>query len=241
MILRRTGREMMNAKEETTCVLACETLRPELELMMKAAGSELPVSYVESGKHVFPDQLRESIQEGIDGIAPCCDTVLLLFGFCGNAMVGVRTGARRVVLPKVADCIPIFLGSREKRNEYGTRRYFFTEGYLNAEANPAADYARMVERYGEDNAHMVIHEMLKHYESLSVVDTGAFDVAAVEAALTELSSLSGVPVDVLPGNLRLIGMLLSGDWPEDEFFVFGPGTEITLDDSMSFQSVSQVG
>jgi hypothetical protein len=99
----------------------------------------------------------------------------------------------------------------------------------------------MVEQYGEDNARMVVHEMLKHYENLSVVDTGAFDVASVKAALAELSSLSGVPVDVLPGDLRLIGMLLSGDWPEDEFFVFGPGAEISLDDSMCFQSVSQIG
>jgi hypothetical protein len=224
-----------------TCVLACETLRPELEFVMNASGAELPVWYIESGKHVFPDRLRESIQNGIEGIPPEYDTVLLLFGFFGNAMVGIRTGAFRVVLPKAADCIPLFLGSQERRNRYGARRYFFTEGYLNAESNPAADYARLVSRYGEENARMVTREMLKHYENLSIVDTGTFDVASVRDAVTELSGITGVPVEVLPGDLRLISMLLRGDWPPEEFFVFGPGSVITLDDSLSFQAVSQIG
>jgi hypothetical protein len=226
---------------EKKCILACETLKPELELVMKALGADLPVFWVGSGKHVFPDQLRESIQSELDGIPAEYGTVLLLFGFCGNALVGVRTCGRRVVLPKVADCIPIFIGSREKRNEYGARRYFFTEGYLNSEANPGSDYARLVEKYGEENAALITHEMLKHYENLSIVDTGAFDVATVRDAIAKLSESAQVPVDVLPGDLRLIRMLLSGDWPDDEFFVFGPDYEITLDDSMGFQSVSQIG
>jgi hypothetical protein len=228
-------------EKEKICVLACRTLSPELELVMKAAESTLPVYYVDSGKHLCSDRLRESIQEGIDVMPSEYGTVLLLFGFCGNAMVGVKSGARQLVLPKSADCIPIFLGSQEERNRYGTRRYFFTEGYLRAEANPAADYAHLVEKYGEENARKVMREMLNHYENLSVVDTGAFDVASVESAIAGLSAITEIPVDVLPGDLRLIRMLVTGDWPPGEFFVFDPGTEITLGDSLSFQSISQVG
>jgi hypothetical protein len=231
----------MDERSSKTCILACETLKPELEFTMDALGMALPAFWVESGKHVFPDQLRASIQGNLDGIPAEYDTVLLLFGFCGNAMVGVNTGSRRVVLPKVADCIPIFLGSREERNKYGTRRYFFTEGYFNAESNPSTEYGRIAEKYGEENARMITREMLKHYEYLSVVDTGAFDVDAITTTLADLSEMTSVPVDVLPGDLRLIKMLLTGDWPEDEFFVFESGSEITLRDSMSFQSVSQIG
>jgi hypothetical protein len=83
--------------------------------------------------------------------------------------------------------------------------------------------------------------MLKHYEQLSVVDTGAFDVSYVEGGLAELSEITGVPVDVIPGNLRLIRMLITGDWPSEEFFVFKPGAEITLEDSLSIGGISQVG
>jgi hypothetical protein len=230
-------------KEEPwkTCILACETLKAELASVMEASGSRLPVFTVESGKHLLPDRLRESIQDGLDDIPAEYGTVLLLFGFCGNAMVGVKTGKRRVVLPKMADCIPIFLGSREVRNGYGARRYFFTEGYLMAESNPASDYAHLVERYGESRARAIIREMLSHYEYLSIIDTGVFDVAGVEEAVSDLSKATGVPVDVLPGDLRLIRMLIEGDWPDNEFLVIKPGAEITLHDAMSFQSVSQIG
>jgi hypothetical protein len=208
---------------------------------METSGSKLPVFMVESGKHLVPDRLRESIQNGLDDLSAEYGTVLLLFGFCGNAMVGVKTGERRVVLPKTADCIPLFLGSREIRNGYGARRYFFTEGYLRAESNPASDYAHLVERYGESNARAIIREMLSHYEYLSIIDTGVFDVAGVKGSITELSKATDVPVDVLPGNLRLIRMLIEGDWPGDKFLVLEPDSEITLRDAMSFQSVSQIG
>jgi hypothetical protein len=228
-------------KLDNACILACETLRPELELVMTARMMDIPVFYVESGKHVFPDKLRESIQEKLDEIPEDFATVLFVFGFCGNAMVGVRSGAHTLVLPKAADCIPIFIGSQDERNAYGARRYFFTEGYLESESNVAADHSGLVEKYGEENARMITQEMLKHYENISVIDTGAFDTARVASALEELSEITGIPIDILPGNLRIIEMLLSGDWPESEFFVFAPGSEVTLQDAMSFQSISQIG
>jgi hypothetical protein len=156
-------------------------------------------------------------------------------------MVGVKTGDRRAVLPKAADCIPIFLGSKAIRNEYGARRYFFTEGYLQAESNPVSDYAHLTERYGEIRARAIMCEMLQYYEHLSIIDTGVFDVDGLKEIITDLSKATGVPVDILPGDLRLIRMLIEGDWPEDEFLVLEPGSEITLHDAMSFQSVSQIG
>jgi hypothetical protein len=231
----------MKEEQGKLCILACETLTSELESVMKTSGSALPVFMVESGKHLLPDRLRESIQYELDGIPAAYGTVLLLFGFCGNAMVGVKTGEHRAVLPKAADCIPIFLGSRKIRNGYGARRYFFTEGYRRAESHPVSDYARLVERYSESKARAIMCEMLQYYEHLSIIETGVFDVDEVIEAITGLSKATGVPEDVLPGDLRLIRMLIEGDWPDDEFLVLEPGSEITLHDAMAFQSVSQIG
>ncbi|MDR0518448.1 MAG: DUF1638 domain-containing protein [Clostridiales Family XIII bacterium] len=226
---------------KNACVVACETLKPELELVMEAVGSKLPVYWVDSGQHDHTDRLRESICDELAGIPDEYGTVLLVFGFCGNAMVGVEPGARRLVMPKAADCIPLFLGSQKARDGYGTKRYFFTEGYLDAESNSASDYRALVEKYGEEKARMVTREMLKHYEYLTVVDTGAFDVSGVKDGIAELSEVTGVPVDVISGNLRLLRMLVTGDWPREDFFVFEPGSSITLDDSLSIGGLSQVG
>jgi hypothetical protein len=230
----------MDDKFSKQCVLACETLRPEIEMVMKETGAELPVYWIESGQHDFTDRLRESIQDALAEIPAEYGTVLLVFGFCGNAMVGVVPGERRLVMPKAADCIPIFLGSQKVRDSYGARRYFFTEGYLDSESNMASEFKDMVKKYGDDNARMITCEMLKHYESLSVVDTGAFDISYVKEGIAELADITGIPVDVIPGDLRLIHMLITGEWPPEEFFIFEPGTDITLEDSLGIGGISQV-
>ena len=101
-------------------ILACETLKPELELVMKKLNCSYPLVWVDSGKHAWPDKLRIAVQEKLDGeFPPSCKTVLMVFGFCGNAMVGVHSRERTLVLPRAADCIPLYMGSRAEREAHG--------------------------------------------------------------------------------------------------------------------------
>jgi hypothetical protein len=204
---------------------------------MKSIRVDLPVFWISSGKHVFPDRLRESVMETLTHIPDAYDTVLFAFGFCGNAMVGVKSDRHRLVLPKAADCTPLFLGSQEDRNLRGTRTFFFTEGYLCSKSNIATEYGKLSEKYGAENAREAMREMMKHYESLSIIDTGTSDIATMADALQDFSELTGVPVEVIPGNLRLIRMLVEGDWPESDFLIKGIGEEITMADALSFQDV----
>ena len=215
------------------CILSCETLKDELNLVMKNLNCSLPVIWVDSGKHAWPDKLRVSVQEAIDGLSPSYKTALLLFGFCGNAMVGVKAGSRTLVLPKAADCIPLFIGSREKRDAYGTDIYFFTGGYLNSDGSIASDTSRVFTRYGEKRGLWILRKMLGHYRSFAVIDTGAFDIADVQSRIEQFAKPLEIPVETIPGNLRLIAALLSGEWNADEFLVVKPNTEITFEDSLS--------
>jgi hypothetical protein len=199
---------------------------------MDAGADRYPVIWVPSGKHAWPDKLRTCIQETIDALPPSCKTVLLVFGFCGNSMVGIRAGGRTLVLPRAADCIPLFLGSLQKRMEYGTDTYFFTEGYLRSETSFASEYKGLIGRYGEKRGLSVMKKMLAHYRSIAVVDTGAFDVPPVVSALAEFSKLVDIPVSVIPGNLRLIDGLLAGNRNADEFLTAPPGGSISFEDSL---------
>jgi len=218
-------------------ILACETLRNELNLVLKARGCTYPVAWVDSGKHQCPDKLRVCIQEELSKIPETFTTVLLLFGFCGNALVGVKAGSRRLVLPRAADCMPIFLGSQAKREEYGTRTYFFTEGYLHSETSMGSDYKKFFGKYGEKRAVRLMKAMLEHYEKLAIINTGAFNTDAVKSELEEFAHVVELPVSVIPGNLRLIGALLAGNWENSDFVILEPGREFTLEDSLSIGKV----
>ena len=219
--------------EQEVCIIACETLREELSLIMDARNCSYPVVWVDAGKHIWPDKLRSAIQEALNALPPSCTTALALFGFCGNAMVGIRSPSQVLVLPRAADCIPLFLGSRAARKAAGARTYFFTEGYLRSAGNIATEFKEAASRRGKTHALRVVKMMMEHYRNIAVIDTGAFDPARVLDALADLSQTLDIPVSVIPGNLRLINALLAGDWNRDEFLVVPPGETVTLEDSLA--------
>jgi hypothetical protein len=214
-------------------ILACETLKPELAFVMKARSCPYPAAWIPSGKHLWPDKLHVCIQEELDKIPASFDTILLAFGFCGNAMVGVKAGARRLVLPRLSDCISLFLGSEAKRKEYGPNIYFFTEGYLHSETSFTADIARYTRKYGRERAGRLMKAMLEHYKELAVIDTGVSDTARIRGELEEFARIVKLPVSTIPGKLRLFDALLAGNWKRDDFIIIEPGGEFTLDDSLS--------
>jgi hypothetical protein len=232
---RRTARGAPQCGPDNAHIVACRTLAPELELVMGRRGLATPIAFVESGRHAWTDTLRKCIQESVDSV-PAGKTVLLAFGFCGNSMVGVQSRSHTLVLPRVADCIPLFLGSREIRDAYGIYTYFYTKGYLESESNIVADYERVLKKYGERRGLRVVGEMLRRYENFAIIDTGAFDPAEVTAKLAPLAERIHIPVSVAPGNLRIIDALLMGDWEDDEFLVIPEDSEITFEMSLNLGS-----
>jgi hypothetical protein len=216
-----------------TYIVACETLKPELTWVMNARQCEYPIAWVESGKHVWPDKLRGYIQERIDAIPSSYKRILLVFGFCGNSMVGIKARTQTLVLPRVADCIPLFLGSQAVRGSYGVNTYFFTEGYLHSETSFITEFDACLKKYGKKRGTSLIKQMLEHYKTVAVIDTGTYNVPAVAAEVRPFAEALDLSVSIIPGNLRLFDALLAGEWNQDEFLVVPPGDTITLNDSLS--------
>jgi hypothetical protein len=220
-------------REHNTCIVACETLKQELLAVLERRIRDYPVTWIDAGKHTWPAKLHVSVQEAIDDIPPSYETVLLLFGFCGNALVDIEARNHRLVMPRAADCIPLFIGSREERETYGTRTYFFTEGYLNSGGSAVSDASRIYGRYGEEDGLFIMKKMLGHYQDFAVVNTGVFDVDAVKARVEDFAKPLEIPVKLIPGSLRIIDALVAGDWPDDEFLVLESGGKITFEDSLA--------
>ncbi|MCL2877187.1 MAG: DUF1638 domain-containing protein [Acidobacteria bacterium] len=217
--------------EDAACIVACETLRQELNLVMQNRACTLPVYWIDADRHAWPDKLRESIQEALDSL-PGSRVVLLLFGFCGNALVGINAGTHTLVVPRAADCIPLFIGSRKERDSYGNDTYFFTEGHFNSGGGIASDASRVVQRYGEKRGLYILKKMFCHYRNFAVIDTGAFDVSELRTKVERFAAQLEIPVKVIPGSLRLIDALLSCSWPEDDFLIVKPGGSVSFEDSL---------
>ncbi|MGZ9166626.1 MAG: DUF1638 domain-containing protein [Anaerolineales bacterium] len=92
------------------------------------------------------------MQEKIDQASQHADVLLLGYGLCSMAVVGLHATTSHLVIPRVDDCIAIFLGSckaykEQSQQEPGT--YDLTKGWIEAGDTPFQENHRLVEKYGE--------------------------------------------------------------------------------------------
>lgn len=211
-----------------TTILACNTLRREIELAARKTACDHPVIWVESGLHLQPDMLRRRLQEELDLISGV-DRVLLGFGFCGHAVVGLTSGDYELVLPKVDDCITLLLGSQEDRTHclQDGGIYFLTQGWLEGEANICKEYQVTLDRYGRERTDRIYKKMLAHYQFLGLIDTGAYDLGALKPRIQEFADMLHLTLRILPGSDEYLKQWLTGPWDDDAFLIIPPRTTIT--------------
>ena len=81
-----------------TVIIACQTLKNELEAAMAASGRSFEIRWIESGLHNVPKKLHATLQEHLDQCGGF-DTVLLVMGYCGNSVAGIETRDFQLVMP----------------------------------------------------------------------------------------------------------------------------------------------
>jgi len=195
-------------------IVSCRTIEREVRKAMQETGLDCPVSWVESGLHNFPKKLNAALQEILDGIEADC--VLLALGSCGNSLAGLKAGNYQMVYPRVDDCISMLLGSVEARRQY-ERTYFLTKGWLQNEANIWSEFEYTVRKYGNKKALRIMKEMYKHYEILSLIDNGAYDVQEIRDTAEKIAEAFHLNLQVIPGTTSLLEQLLTGPWDERNF------------------------
>lgn len=213
-----------------TLILACNTIKDELELAAAESGNPHPFLWIESGLHLVPESLRRRLQEELDKIDGV-KRVVLGFGFCGNAVVGIKTGNFELVLPKADDCITLLLGSKEERERCSSKGgvYFLTKGWLEGEVNIWKEYHSVVARFGPERADRIYKIMLAHYKYLGLIDTGAYDLPALIPHVREISSVLKLDLLVLKGADSYLKRLLTGPWDNEDFITIPPHTTVELD------------
>lgn len=214
--------------ERPVKVIACATVAEEL-LHLGIADEDLLV--LEFGLHADPEKLRCELQERIDGTGGDVD-LLLGYGLCSYAVVGLPAGAHRLIIPKVQDCISIFLGSEEERLrilscEPGT--YFLTKGWVEAADSAYTEFLRLRERYGEQRAIQVAKLLLANYTRVALINTGNYRMDEYRAFAREMAELLGLAFEEIPGSNALLKKMLERRW-DSQFVVVPPGEAVKLSD-----------
>jgi hypothetical protein len=207
---------------QRTLVMACATV---LEEMLPLMPEGMQHQVFDFGLHINPEKLRRKLQEAIDEVGEQYDTILLGYGLCSMAIVGIQANHCQLVVPKVHDCIAIFLGSNSAYNtqahtEPGT--YYLTKGWIEVGDTPFSDYERTVQRYGKEKADFIIKMLLGNYTRLALINTGQYELQRYQEYASRVAEQFGLRYEEIQGSNSLIKKMLLGSWDE-EFVVIQPG------------------
>ena len=153
-----------------TMLIACDVVVREFQ---SRVGASLPVHTVDPTLHAVPDRLRTKIQSVIDQEEIKFDTLILGYGLCSRAVEGLKSKCSRIIIPRVDDCIGLFLGSRiahknQVQSEPGT--FFLSRGWVESGLTPFEEYKYMIKRFGQKRADQLMETLLKNYTSLAYIN-----------------------------------------------------------------------
>ncbi len=214
---------------QQTIIIACATV---IEEMLPLLPPDMAYETLDFGLHLRPENLKAALQTAINHAGEKADTVVLGYGLCSMAVVGLKATNCTLVVPRVDDCIAIFLGSgtaykEQAQKEPGT--YYLTKGWIEVSDTLLDEYNRSVERYGEKQAQRIMQVMLKNYKRLVYIDTGTENQEYYRDYARRVADQFSLRYEEVIGSNTLIKKTIFGPWDSD-FVVARPGQTITYAD-----------
>jgi hypothetical protein len=208
-----------------TKIIACATVIEEMQPLLP---QDMAYEVLDFGLHIIPENLKKTLQQTIDDQCAEYKTLILGYGLCSMAVVGLQARNCSLVIPRVDDCIAIFLGSKNAYSEQAKKEpgtYYLTKGWIEVGDSPFEEHKRLVEQFGQDRADRIMSIMLKHYTRLAYIDTGQKEQERYREYTRTTAKKFNLRYEEIIGSDTLIRKLLFGPW-DDEIFISPPGHTI---------------
>jgi len=160
------------------------------------------------------------------------EVLLLGYGLCSMAVIGLQARNAHLVIPRVDDCIAIFLGSctayrEQAKKEPGT--YYLTKGWIEVGDTPFEEHKQLVNKYGEVRAKRMTQLLFKNYRRLAFINTGQYEIEHFRQYARTTAEAFGLRFEEIDGSPALVQKMVSGPWDE-EFMVVAPGETVKYSD-----------
>ena len=205
-------------------VIACATVIEEVRSQLP---SDIKLEVLDFGLHRCPEKLKGELQRAIDRVAENRKYIILGYGLCSFATAGLVSESHTLILPRVHDCIALFLGSQEVLRQQAEKEpgtLYLTKGFIESETGElhVLEYEQYKQRYGLKKAKTVLNLMLKHYTRVALIRTGEYGMKRYRSIARDIADEFGLRFDEVPGSMNLLINLILGFWDEN-ILVFPPG------------------
>ena len=230
-------------------VFSCRVFTRELSYFIAKSKNVVDVTFLPQGLHEAPKVLNSELQASIARFREECDSwrrrrrpdyLALCFGLCSDSIVGIEAIDVPIVVPRVDDCVGIYLGSEERYLEYFNKykgTFWAFPSWAESSPSTDADYldimrAEYLKRYDGDED--LVEDMMEleldmtaNYSNVGYITSPlAVDPEGSREHAARYARDHNWNLIEVEGDLSLMEQLLNGPWDEDKFLVVPPGYRI---------------
>ncbi len=223
--------------------LICDVLSRDFYYYSSLTDNIVDIELMDSYNHLYPKKMKESIQKKIDNVdSSKYDYILMGFGLCGNALNGIQSRDIEIVVPKVHDCITLFIGSKERYQEYfeesSSSMYYISswieKNGINQDMQDlksiglGESYEYYEQKYGKKGAKylsQIAKEWIRRYNK-AVYVTNKLVKEDYSHDVLNICKKRQWNFEEIKGNSCIIENLINGDWNENEFLVVEKNSRI---------------
>jgi N-methylhydantoinase A/oxoprolinase/acetone carboxylase beta subunit len=225
------------------CVIGCGVLAIDIKKIAEELDLDVEYEFLSGGLHEKPGHLRQQLQEAIDRASEKnrFKKIAIGYGICGQGTVGIKARNIPIVLPKVHDCIALFLGSdrayREQFHKYpGT--YYISAGWFNEKVEPFSqkkgpgldwedhpEFQKLVIKYGMDNARAVaefFNSWKRNYHRAVFINTGMGQKKKYAEYTRSMAEKFQWKYEEITGSTSLLEKILTSTKSSDEILIVPP-------------------
>ena len=234
-------------------VIACGVLAIDLKRIAAELGIDIVATFLEGGLHSKPLLLRQKLQEAIDRVSSQeqCERIVIGYGLCGNGAIGITAGSVPLVIPRVHDCIALFMGSDQEYKKQFAKypgTYYISAGWYVEKVQPQSQrlcgafiadktvtHEELVKNYGTENTEAIkdfVNSWQKNYQRAAFIDTKAPGDAKYEQHAKEMARIYGWKYEHIEGGSELLEKALTTTASTDDILIVPPG-QVTIYDAVS--------
>ncbi len=247
---------MKNGKDEVPnktkiALVACGVLALDCKFLQEHIDFEIQMHYLPGGLHTSPPALRRRLQETIDAIDkdPDISRIVVGYGLCGHGTAGLQARTKPLIIPRVHDCIALFLGSDQAYREQFSKApgtYYLSAGWVEEKEDLSSgmgsddptkgasrDAAETANLYGADNAAYIedfMQSWTRNYTRAAFIDTGVGGQKERYAKEAEsLARKHGWQYERIPGTHNLLNEALHCTETSETMLCVPPGSITSYD------------
>ncbi len=188
----------MDDNQKNITLISCSLFRSEIELLRSRQELKMPVVYLNSILHIYPEKLQTVMDKVILREIKKEQKVVLLYGEC-HAYIADYVKNPDVERVKGLNCIEIILGKEQYKRIQKDRIFCFMPEWINRWEDIFKSHLGL----NRENARAFMKDM---HSKAVYIDTGVAPIPS--KIIQEIQDYIGLSMDIMPVNLnQLLGSI----------------------------------